>query len=535
MAPPDAHRRNHEEQSMSSRPRRRRKSAAAIPAAAPRRERSHPPLAVIDIGSNSGRVTVMRLHPSGHLEVLADARFPLRLAREVDAHGRLPRAAIERTIGALRDFRAIALGAGATSILVVATSAVREARNGALLVERVRRELGLKVVVIDGDREAAFAYLGAVHGLPVDHGLLLDLGGGSLEVSQFRDRKLIRTWTLPLGALRVSDRFLHHDPPSASELKQLKAYIEKTIRKSGIPQLGAGERLIGTGGTIRNIAKIEGRARHDALPSVHGYVLPLERVRQLAARASSLRLAARASIPGLNKDRADSIVGGFLCLQIAMQTLAASEIQVSGQGLREGIALATLGKSPPPAATVRQASVEALMRRFVTCKLDVARRRVRIARRLLDLLEPEAGDETRELLQHVCMLLDIGRSVDYFERHRNAGMIVAAADLQGFSQRGISLTLAALFAAGNAANRLRTVRASLRPKDHDTIQRVATLLLVADEIERRTLPGQPLLMQCKINREALVVQSEVLAGWQPRSIGERFRRTFGRELRITGA
>ena len=519
---------------MSSRPRRRKGAIAVRPVRrSPRRQRNNPPLAVIDIGSNSGRVTVMRLYPSGHLEVLEDARFPLRLAREVDAHGRLPRSAMERTIGALRDFRSIALGAGATSILVVATSAVREARNGTELVDRVRRELGLKVVVIDGDREAAFAYLGAVHGLPVDHGLLLDLGGGSLEVSQFRNRQLIRTWTLPLGALRVSDRFLHHDPPTASELKQLKAYVEKTIRKAGIPALADDERLIGTGGSIRNIAKIEGRARHDVLPSVHGYVIPLEHVRQMASRASSLRLAARASIPGLNKDRADSIVGGFLCLQTAMQTLGASEIQVSGQGLREGIALATLGKSPPPARTVRQASVEALMRRFVTCKLDVARRRARIARRLLDLLEPDASEEMREVVQHVCMLLDIGRSVDYFERHRNAAMIVTAADLQGFSPRAIALTLAVLFAAGNAANRLRTLRPMLRPKDTAAIQRVATLLLVADEIERRTLPGQPLVMHCKVTREALILRSEILAGWQPRSTGDRLRRAFGRDLQIT--
>src|SRR5262245_47494897 len=113
-----------------------------------RRTRVSPPLAVIDVGSNSGRVTVMRLHPSGHLEVLADARMPLRLAREVDDSGRLGTAALERTLAALRDFRAVALGAGATSILAVATSAVREAMNGADLVATVRERLGIKLVVV---------------------------------------------------------------------------------------------------------------------------------------------------------------------------------------------------------------------------------------------------------------------------------------------------------------------------------------------------------------------------------------------------
>ena len=216
-------------------------------------------------------------------------------------------------MAALRDFRAIALGAGATSILAVATSAVREAANGTTLVERARRELGMRVVIIDGEREATFAFLGAVHGLPVDHGLLFDLGGGSLEVSQFRDRKLVGTWTLPLGALRLSDRFLgDSDRPSPRAVRRLRDHVTKTLRKAGIPRLGRDEQLIGTGGTVRNLAKMEARTRRDPLPHVHGFVLEISDVRSLVQRTASLGKSARGAIPGLNRDRADSIAGGFL-------------------------------------------------------------------------------------------------------------------------------------------------------------------------------------------------------------------------------
>jgi exopolyphosphatase/guanosine-5'-triphosphate,3'-diphosphate pyrophosphatase len=500
---------------------------------APARRGAPARLAVIDIGSNSGRVTVMRLLPSGHLEVVADARAPLRLAREIHA-GVLSRAAIDRTLAALHDFRAIALGAGASRVLAVATSAVRESRNAPELVERARRELGIRVVVIDGEREAAYAFLGAVHGLPVDHGLLLDLGGGSLEVTHFRDRKLLRSWTLPLGALRLSDCFLCSDPPAAAEIARLEAHVLKTLRKAGVPKLQADEQLIGTGGTIRNIAEIEARARRDALPHVHGYELELERVSRLADRASRLRLRARAAIPGLNRDRADTIVGGFLAVRTTMQFLKGTELQVSGQGLREGIALATLAIAPPPARAVREASIQALTRRFATCRRGVARHRARIAGRLLDILEPKATPEMRETLVHACLLLDIGPSVDYFDRHRNAAMIVAAADLHGFSQRGIALLFAVLMQAGNAANRLKTLRPLLRDRDESFVQRTAALLSLADEIERRALPGQPLQVAFQLTKQELILDSEVLRGWRPRAVGERFRRAFGRELRIVG-
>jgi exopolyphosphatase/guanosine-5'-triphosphate,3'-diphosphate pyrophosphatase len=372
-----------------------------------------------------------------------------------------------------------------------------------------------------------------VHGLPVDHGLLFDLGGGSLEVSRFRDRKLIATWTLPLGALRLSDRFLRGTgQPSPRDVRRTRDFVVKTLRKAGIPRLARDEQLIGTGGTVRNLAKMEARLRRDPLPHVHGSVLGLDQVRALVRRTTSLGQSARGGIPGLNKDRADSIVGGFIAVQTAMEFVGARQLQVSGQGLREGIALATLGKGPPPAHEVRRASIEALARRFTTCNREVARRRARIAARLLEILDPKPDLELRETLQHVCLVLDIGRAVDYFDRFRNCAMILAAADLQGFTPRGAALAFAVLMQADNEANRLKTLRPALRDKDGALVARAAILLRIADEIERRSLPGQPLAIRFRLSDSALVLNAEALAGWQTGSLGERFRRAFRRELRL---
>ena len=131
---------------------------------------------------------VFRLRPGERLDVLEDARAPLRLGRELRDDDSLGSNAIDRTIETLRDFKAIADAAGAERMIAVATAAVREARDGEQLVERARA-LGVPLEVIDGDLEARFGFLGAVHDLPVVHGAAMDLGGGSMELTSFRERR----------------------------------------------------------------------------------------------------------------------------------------------------------------------------------------------------------------------------------------------------------------------------------------------------------------------------------------------------------
>ncbi len=174
------------------------------------------PVAVIDIGSNSGRVVILELDPARHLRLLAGSRAPLRLVHDVDERQKLGEEAMARTIEAVRDFYAIALGAGARRVVAVATAAMRDAKNGQRLIERIRREVGMGVQIIDGRREAAYGFAGAVRGVPVSSGLLFDLGGGSMQISTFRSRRLGRATSLPLGSLRLSETFLESDPPKAA-------------------------------------------------------------------------------------------------------------------------------------------------------------------------------------------------------------------------------------------------------------------------------------------------------------------------------
>lgn len=488
-------------------------------------------VAVIDIGSNSARAVVYERDPTGQLRILASTRASLRLVREVDRGGRLSDEAVERVMEALADFRAIALGAGAGRILAVATAAMRDAQNGPALIERVRRELGFGVEVIDGEREAHYGFLGGVRGLAVEHGLLFDLGGGSMQVSRFRDRDRARAWSLPLGALRLSNAFLEEDPPSAGEVRRLKKHVRTVLEEAGVPALKARETLVGTGGTVRNLAKIDRKARGYPISRVHGYVLARAHVHEIAAQLAERPARKRESIPGLSAERGDSIVGGALAIETLMEIVEAPEIQVSGQGVREGLAYSLFSERPPSPREVRQASIASLTSRFAGWNAAAADRRAALARALLEVLVPRADPELEEALDYAARVLDIGRSVDFFDRHEHVADIVIATELNGFSHREVAL-LAAIVRTARDEQAPKMYSPLLGKDDRSSIGQAGVLLALADDIEERCPPGAPVEIECRLERSQAVVIVPALAGWRPRGLGARFERAFGRQVTV---
>ena len=490
------------------------------------------PLAVIDIGSNSGRVVVYRVDAEGGFRIQATTRASLRLVREVEKGHALSDEAIERTLEVLRDFRAISVGAGASRSLAVATAALRDAANAPALLERIRTELGLEVAIISGEQEAWYGFVGAVTGLPVEHGVLFDLGGGSMQLTRFRERRPLRSWSLPLGSLRLSDGFLASDPPKGAEIRRLQDHVRAALEQAGVPRLTPGEALVGTGGTVRNLAKVDRRTREYPIARIHGYVITASRLKAMVSMLASRRGKERRSVPGLNEDRGDSIVGGGLAVQMLVESLDAREIQVSGQGVREGVALSSVTEALPAPGAVREASLQSLCARFLTFDGAAAGRRVSVVEALMRSLEPATADEMREALAGAARILDIGRSVDFFDRHAHAADIVLETELFGFSHRSLALLSAVLREAGDEDSSLRAYGPLLAAGDAAPIARAATLLALADDIEERCPPGQPIEPDVESGRQEVKVTVPTLAGWRPRALADRFARAFGRKLTV---
>jgi exopolyphosphatase/guanosine-5'-triphosphate,3'-diphosphate pyrophosphatase len=188
-------------------------------------------MAVVDIGSNSGRVLVVRLNDLGHLDVVETEGTPLRLVHELSTSASLGEPVVLRTLEALRGFETIARGAGATNIVAVATAAVREASNGVAFVQRLRSETGLDISVISGELEARYGFLGAVYGVPANDGVLVDIGGGSVQITRFRDR-ILNVVEPPLPALRLSDRpwSAIRRPPPTQTTRRLRTPLHADVQ-----------------------------------------------------------------------------------------------------------------------------------------------------------------------------------------------------------------------------------------------------------------------------------------------------------------
>ena len=489
-------------------------------------------LGVIDIGSNSGRVMVARVLDAAHLDVLGDARSPLRLVRDVTNDGRLSAETIERTLRIVRGFVAVATSAGAERTVAVATAAVREASNGDEFIERVRAELHIPVDIADGAEEARYGFYGAVHGLPIEHGIVLDVGGGSLQLVHFRGRRLLRSWSFPLGALRLNDRFLRSDPPSRGEMRSLKEHVYATLEDAGVSSLLADERLVVTGGTVRNLAKVDRRLRGEyPISRLHGYIIDRRRLDEVGLLLARELAGDRARVPGLNSDRSDSIVGGALIIQAVMDRLLASELTVAGYGLREGIALRSVSDEPVTVREVQRASVAAVGARFNSWDRRRAECRTALVERLLSAVAPGLAGEAMLAAACAARLLDIGASIDYYRRHAHSARIVSDANLDGYSHRTLALVAAAVLAVGEPLASVKAWAPLLVAADQPVVEQISAAVGLAEALVRYGSADLDATSFERSNGHVALV-TPVVDAWPLEAPTRRAERAFGLSLEV---
>jgi exopolyphosphatase/guanosine-5'-triphosphate,3'-diphosphate pyrophosphatase len=295
-------------------------------------------LAAIDVGTNTVLLLVAERRGGALAPVLERAEIT-RLGRGVDATGRLDPAAVRETVRVLADFAASARSLGAGRIACVATSAARDAANGAEFFEEARRAAGLVPEVISGDEEARLVWASAwrdfgAGGAPL---AVLDVGGGSTELS-FGDGPLPRGRTsLQVGAVRLTERHVRADPPAAAELARLRAAARDALAPLRALEVPSGGRLVGVAGTVTTLSAVA-----QALPvydpeRVHGATLARAEVEALVARLAGLAVAERAALPGMEPKRADVILAGGIVVAEAMALLGFDRLTVSDRGVRWGL------------------------------------------------------------------------------------------------------------------------------------------------------------------------------------------------------
>jgi exopolyphosphatase/guanosine-5'-triphosphate,3'-diphosphate pyrophosphatase len=295
-------------------------------------------VALVDLGSNAVRLLLAELGSSGRVRVLREARAQTRLGS--GRSGLLPRQAIAETLDTVRRFLRVARNGQPPRVLAIATSAVRDAANRERLLEPSRRH-GVEVAVLSGEDEARLGTLAALDTLNFRAGTVMDLGGGSLQLTHVREGVPQGAVSLPLGVVRATRRFLRHDPPRRGEVAALRDEIRQQLARSGAPF--EGRTLVGLGGTVRALAAIRLGGHHRRRR--HGLKLSQQDVTRIRTRLETLPLRKRRRVPGLKAERADIIVAGAVIVEEVMLAGAYPSLTTCMRGVRDGLLLVAAGKA----------------------------------------------------------------------------------------------------------------------------------------------------------------------------------------------
>lgn len=457
--------------------------------AAPRPARARR-VAAIDIGSNSIRQILADVTPDGRIHVVDELKAAPRLGAGLAERGALDDAAIARALDALARMTTLARRLRADRIDVVATSAVREAANGASFTAEVKHATGLTVRVLSGEEEARLAFRSALAHFELGAGrvVVMDIGGGSLELALSSDGVVEHLASLPLGALRLTEQFL-----AGGDQRRGLARLRRQVRDVLKPHLPVrewrGARLIASGGTFTNLAGMYlTRQGLTAARGVHGTAIPHVDAERILELLAGLTPAERRSVPGLNAGRADIILAGIAVGIEVMVRLEARRLEVSGYGIREGLLLdaARVKAAPADAGQARERSVRQFAER---CHVDVAHaERVRaLALRLFDALAHRLGLESgdRQVLADAALLHDAGYHIGFRGHHKHSYHLIVHAELLGMSPaEQVMVANVARYHRGKAPDKTHDTLAGLAPAVRRRIKRLAAILRVADGLDR---------------------------------------------------
>ncbi len=301
--------------------------------------------AVIDLGSNSVRLTVTKIHDDGRTETVKQSKEFVRLSANMGKEKTLKKEPIGRTIGALKDFKKYLSSLDHLEIRAVATAAVRQAANQKKFLKKVQEGVGLDIEVISGNTEAYYDYLGVTRSLPANNCVIVDTGGASSEIILVQNGRISNLISIPVGSVTLSQQFSLQDEISANKIFQLLVYLNKVFSDIWWLRNGSNLPVIGLGGSNRTLAKINrDYNRFLDFEDIHGYKLTDNEVNETFENILGLSCDARKKVGGLSKSRADIIIGGLAPIVNLMQYLDSDRIMFSKCGLRDGILFEKLDK-----------------------------------------------------------------------------------------------------------------------------------------------------------------------------------------------
>jgi len=502
-------------------------------------------VAVIDLGSNSWRLVVFSYGPGGWWKRTDELYETVRIGEGLGATGRLSDEAMDRGIETLSVFARFCRANRLSSeqIHAVATSAIRDATNQQDFLARAKEETGVDIQVLSERDEAFYGYVAAINTTTLSGGAVVDLGGGSLQLTRVADRRPLAMKSFRLGAVRVTEQFLPGDGPAKKrDVARVRDHVRETV---GVLDWlrDAGPQLTGIGGAVRNLAAAAQRAAGQLEIGIQGFLITPEAIDSLVDTLASLPVSERGGVPGIKFGRGDIILAAAITLQTVIELGSFAGIEATEAGLREGVFLGgtLLDPNDPLIPDVREAAVRNLAIQYESDLVHVEHVAL-LALQMHDslvrsgLFEAKPGE--RELLWAASMLHDVGMTISYDDHHKHSRYLIVSAELPGFDPRERALIAQMTRYHRKGAPKLGEVAELAGAGDEDLLERCALILRLAEHLER----GRDQAVseaRLRTNGHGVDLHLEaagdlMLPRWSIERYGdgEAFERVFGRRLLV---
>lgn len=453
-------------------------------------------IAAIDIGTNSIHMVIAEAKGPSGFDVVDREREVVQVGRGSFTGSRLRVDAIKRTAAALARYVQLARRHQVDRILCTATAAVREARNGHDFLAAARQASGVQPRVIPAAEEGRLIYLGVKSALTLDRepSLIVDIGGGSMQLAVGNREQCLRVVSAPLGALRLTETEMRSDPPSRRDLQRVRRLIRKVSRKAieSVMELGP-RRVYGSSGSIHALAQVAHWLETGAaIEHINGHVLSRDALAEISKRLQRMTTRERERVPGLDSRRAEIIVPGVLVLLHVLDEAEADAITLSDYGVREGLVtdyIQTHGREITAFAEVDDLRLRSVLQ--CLAKFDGneahAKHVARLALELFDGLESAhgRGEPERELLHFAALLHDVGSAISYDGHGEHSYYIIKNANLRGLTAEELELIANVACYHGKPWPRKRDEKfAALGKDERQTVRWLAAMLRIAEGMDR---------------------------------------------------
>ncbi len=506
-------------------------------------------LAIIDIGTNSIHMVLAEILPDASFKILDRFKDVTRLGNGVFATRRLSDESVIRAMNVLKTLVTLARNKGFDRIIAVATSAVREAQNGGEFVTMIMEQIGLRVRVISGVEEARLIFLGVKNSIALTDGpaLVIDIGGGSVELIVGNRDGLMHGASLKLGAIRLTEQCLPKTPPSESMMRTLEAVVTTHLREVLESfKVKKFHSLVATSGMVGNVGEVV-HLRHTGrpLPQHNLATVSLKHIRNLETELARSSVKDRLAIPGLDPKRVDTLLPTTVVLRCLSELSGLQEITLCDKAIREGIIYDFIArhrdrlKAEQDFPDIRRRNVIGLARRCHAPEghsLHVAN----LALQLFDQTKPEhhLEDQARTWLEYAAILHDVGYHINPRQHHKHAYYLIKHSDLDGLTAEDIDMVATIARYHRRALPTLKHDEFNnLSPRLQRTVKILASLLRIADGLDRTHFS---LIQRLQVRLGKLITIDVHLTGdaemelWAAKNRADLFEQVFRRRVQFTG-